>query len=184
MPSKQDGRLKILVVGPVKSGKTAISNTLMQHYTNDERASERFRGEYRPTSGVRILEFECGDEGGPGGWDKGEKTNVELWDCSGDTRYEECWPAIMKDASGVIIVYNPEDVSQSGEVENWYDWFIKSARLPKDKCVVLQVPAGGHNNDTDPPRSMRGIKFVEVNVDIVEQLSDTFDSFVSAVLSD
>lgn len=63
----------------------------------------------RAQVGVRILECER-SLGGPA-------TAIELWDTGGSTDYESCWPAIMKDTTGVILVYNPENeghVSESG----------------------------------------------------------------------
>ena len=44
-------KLKILVVGPCRAGKTVVSNFLAD-------ATENTGGEYRPTAGCRILEFE------------------------------------------------------------------------------------------------------------------------------
>ena len=44
-------KAKILVVGPPKTGKTVISNFLSD-------ATENIGTEYRPTKGVRIVEFE------------------------------------------------------------------------------------------------------------------------------
>ena len=44
-------KVKILMVGPCQSGKTMISN-----FVSD--ATESVGGEYRPTAGARILEFE------------------------------------------------------------------------------------------------------------------------------
>lgn len=35
------------------------------------------------------------------------KASVELWDTSGNARYQSCWPAIMKDAHGILFVFNP-----------------------------------------------------------------------------
>ena len=35
------------------------------------------------------------------------------------TRYEACWPAIMKDVDGVILVYSPEIPSHATEVGIW-----------------------------------------------------------------
>ena len=46
-------KVKILMVGPCQSGKTMIANFLAD-------ATETVGGEYRPTAGVRILEFELG----------------------------------------------------------------------------------------------------------------------------
>lgn len=47
-------------------------------------ATEISGGEYRPTQGVRILEFESGREDLNTG--KLFKAEVELWDCSGNGR--------------------------------------------------------------------------------------------------
>ena len=48
---------------------------------------------------MRILECER-SLGGPA-------TPVEFWDAGGSTDYENCWPAIMQDALGVVIVAPP-----------------------------------------------------------------------------
>jgi hypothetical protein len=82
--------------------------------------------------GGRILELER------------SKSSVELWDVSGDqvcvlrvgvnrtsspltlimfgsmaSRYEACWPAIIKDANGVILVFNPESHVHESEAMLW-----------------------------------------------------------------
>ena len=58
-----------------QSGKTTIANFLSD-------ATETFGGDYHPTQGVRIVEFECAASPS-----KGVKIEVELWDCSGDLKY-------------------------------------------------------------------------------------------------
>jgi len=30
-----------------------------------------------------------------------------------------CWPAIMKDAQGVVLVYNPDNRAHEKEIEIW-----------------------------------------------------------------
>jgi len=60
----------------VQSGKTVIANALSE-------STEPFRGgEYRPTQGCRILEFEVPDVIISG--KQTMKAEIELWDCSGD----------------------------------------------------------------------------------------------------
>ena len=62
----------------VQCGKTVIANALSE-------STEPFRGgEYRPTQGCRILEFEVPDVITAG---KSTKAEIELWDCSGDHKY-------------------------------------------------------------------------------------------------
>ena len=33
--------------------------------------------------------------------------------------YEPCWPSIMADAHGVVLVYNPQKAQQEQEVTLW-----------------------------------------------------------------
>ena len=47
-------------------------------------ATENSSGEYRPTQGVRILEFELQNLNVS---NRNLKAEVELWDCSGDHKY-------------------------------------------------------------------------------------------------
>lgn len=61
----------------LQSGKTRISNYLAE-------ATESSGGEYKPTQGVRILEFESSGEDLNTG--KSFRAEVELWDCSGSAR--------------------------------------------------------------------------------------------------
>ena len=91
-------RVKILVLGPTKSGKSTIANILGD--LQDGPSSE-----YRPTVGCRIVEFERDP---PAGVSQFGKINMELWDVSGDFKYEKCWGPIQADVDGIIFVYNPE----------------------------------------------------------------------------
>ncbi|KAF1321403.1 Rab-like protein 5-like, partial [Globisporangium splendens] len=121
--------LKILVVGPKEAGKTTIANFLSEQ-TDRLGSQER----YHPTIGVRILELEKG------------KTNVEIWDVSGDQVYEACWPAVMKDANGIILVYNPESHVHESEAMLWYEWFIQNPNVDSSLCLVFEHSAGTSSN--------------------------------------
>ena len=35
------------------------------------------------------------------------KVDVELWDTSGNPRFDNCWPALSRDAHGVMFVFHP-----------------------------------------------------------------------------
>ncbi len=62
----------------LQSGKTWIANFLAE-------ATASSGGEYHPTQGVRILEFETEGENPTSG--KPFRAEVELWDCSGGKQY-------------------------------------------------------------------------------------------------
>ena len=40
------------------------------------------------------------------------KTDIELWDSSGNPQYKSCWPAIAWETHALIFVFNPEDDRQ------------------------------------------------------------------------
>ncbi|KAM8850366.1 intraflagellar transport protein 22 homolog [Spinachia spinachia] len=119
-------KAKILFIGPNESGKTVLANFLSDTVENVE-------GEYRPTRAVRILEFESQ----PGGSGDNAKCEVELWDCSGDFKFESCWPAMLKDSSGVVIIFNPDVPGHLKEIETWYSMFVSSQGLQDKQCLLL-----------------------------------------------
>jgi len=96
-------------------------------------------GPYDPTIGVRILEFEreitAKTRDGKATVDV--SVQVELWDASGDQKYEPCWPSIMKDLNGVIICFDPTSKQQAYDVRIWCEWFCKNADLESDQAVIF-----------------------------------------------
>ncbi|XP_061798297.1 intraflagellar transport protein 22 homolog isoform X1 [Nerophis lumbriciformis] len=119
-------KAKILLIGPNESGKSVLANFLSD-------ATENVGGEYRPTQAVRILEFESQLEGSG----DMKSCEVELWDCSGDFKFESCWPALMKDCSGVVVVFNPEIPNHIKEIESWHSMFISSQGLQESQCLLV-----------------------------------------------
>lgn len=65
--------------------------------------------------GVRILELESADLKIA---DQQSEKLIELWDCSGDRKYESCWPALRFGAQGVVLVVDPEK-TQDEELLLW-----------------------------------------------------------------
>lgn len=116
-----EAKAKIILVGPLKSGKTRLANHIATSHIaelesrsaardNAEAVSKPSLDAYLPTAGVRILEFdrEITHSTGKRGSARAAQLSVELWDCSGDQQYQGCWPAILSGAMGVILVFNPE----------------------------------------------------------------------------
>ncbi|XP_068197136.1 intraflagellar transport protein 22 homolog [Antennarius striatus] len=119
-------KTKILFIGPSESGKTILANFLSD-------ITENVGGEYRPTQGVRIVEFESQLEGSG----DNRACDVELWDCSGDLKFESCWPILMKDSSGVVIIFNPDVPSHLREIGTWYSTFIASQGMQDNRCLLI-----------------------------------------------
>ena len=84
----------------------------------------------------RILEFDASTHSAQS-W-KGGRESIELWDCSGDKKYEKCFPAIMKGAVGVILVYNPDDQEHINQLQYWHDKMIRPMKLNDEQVIVFQ----------------------------------------------
>ncbi|XP_033627965.1 intraflagellar transport protein 22 homolog [Asterias rubens] len=167
-------KAKILVVGPCESGKSVISNFLAD-------ATETSGGEYHPTQGVRILEFESNSN------QIGARSSaeVELWDCSGDQKFDECWPAIMKDANGVVIVYNPDVPTHERELDMWYSHFVVQQALRETNCLIMgHVKPSAKNLTVQMPSSMSKVQHVQTNLEEdAEGVRRDFNSFLAKLLS-
>ncbi|XP_074642931.1 intraflagellar transport protein 22 homolog [Tubulanus polymorphus] len=118
-------KTKILLLGPCESGKSYIANFLSE-------AFEATSGNYRPTHGVRILEFEVTGVTVNG---RMTRSDIELWDVSGDRRYEACWPAVAKDSSAIVFVYNPDVRTHERELDSWHTHFAQDLR--DTQCIVF-----------------------------------------------
>ncbi|XP_005988632.1 intraflagellar transport protein 22 homolog [Latimeria chalumnae] len=177
-------KTKLLIVGPRECGKTVLANFLSD-------ATESIGGEYSPTQGVRILEFEFPSVNGS---NKSVSCEVELWDCGGDEKYETCWPAMMKDSNGVIIVFNPDLPSHLKELEAWYSSFVLQQRLQDSQCILIahHKPGSGadkgrlplapplnklsiiHSNLEEDPEDMRK-EFKQYLGSVINSLSESRD---------
>ncbi|XP_071453232.1 intraflagellar transport protein 22 homolog [Hetaerina americana] len=164
---------KIVVLGPIKSGKTSISNILSN-------AVERFGGDYRPTKGVRILEFESSylqiHE-------RNINTEIELWDCSGDHKYKHFWPVFLHKAVGCILVYDPSSVTDAKELDVFYDYIINAPTNELQSCIVFS-----NNKNKNKRIEKLSSKFAEleqVPIDITDDVNgikSVFDEFLTDLL--
>lgn len=127
--------IKIIIVGPMQSGKTAISNYIAER-------TEGITQNYRPTVGTRILEFERDAPHNPKKPGQG-KALVQLWDVSGNSKYDRCWPAIIKEANGIMFCYNAENPKHDQEMEGWLNYFKKKSQLPQNLQIVFAHHVSG-----------------------------------------
>ena len=173
-------KAKILVIGPKMGGKTRVANTLakMPDFSGADYAAP-----YKPTKGVRILEFDESVQAGR----RSVQLAVELWDCSGDEQYASCWPAILHEAQGVVLVYDPTVKEQEKQAERWYKSYVQSRLGLKDQQVLLlahQAQSGGARGGYQAPHSMDRFRFLNTSLDgedAIAQLRQTFSDFCSDV---
>eukprot|EP00927_Polykrikos_kofoidii_P064928 TRINITY_DN60735_c0_g1_i1.p1 TRINITY_DN60735_c0_g1~~TRINITY_DN60735_c0_g1_i1.p1 ORF type:complete len:192 (-),score=43.55 TRINITY_DN60735_c0_g1_i1:121-696(-) len=163
-------RSKILVVGPSEAGKSIISNVLSE-------ASEVASEVYRPTVGVRILEFESEAPS------SAQRLTVELWDVSGDQSSAKCWPAIKSEAIGVVLVYNPEKPNHDTEADQWYGWFPRQMNLSPGQVMVVQSMRRGISRRMPLPPKITQVGVthsVAVQPDDLPMVRKTFGTFLES----
>uniref|UniRef100_H2YA04 Rab-like protein 5 n=1 Tax=Ciona savignyi TaxID=51511 RepID=H2YA04_CIOSA len=161
-------KAKILLVGPCQAGKSVLANFL-----GDQ--TDILKSKYRPTVGVRILEFETSTG-------NGSDVEIELWDCSGSENYETCWPAMAYQADGVIIVYDPSNKNPTPSVEAFYNYFVASKGLKDTQCMIF-TNCKGQDMDkiTSPIPSVTA-----VTTDLEKDhgsITDDFKDFLKKVLT-
>lgn len=165
-----------------QSGKTVLANFLTESSDITE---------YNPTQGVRILEFENPHVTSN---NKGTGCEFELWDCGGDSKFESCWPALMKDAHGVVIVFNADIPSHLKEIEMWYSCFVQQQFLQDSHCMLVahHKPGSGgergslalspplnklklvHSNLEEDPEEVR-VEFIKYLKSIINSMSESRD---------
>ena len=155
--------LKIIIVGPPKSGKTEIADILSA-------ASKGFQGKpYQPTVGIRILEFATQVEV------NGLQTNisVQLWDTSGDEKWSVTWPAIAKDADGAIIIYNAHEENAGRAVANYAKAFTMD--LEAQQVLVIAHKIGETDAKPSRPKLLRHLEQSKIVLTNAKEGLDDFN---------
>ncbi|EPY25660.1 Rab family, other [Strigomonas culicis] len=156
--STTNNKVKILVLGPAKCGKSTITNFLCQ-------TRETPTSKYYPTRPLRILETEleleasklapAGDQANKnkrlvfaGGDSKVRRVQVQCWDLSGSPQYQQTWPAVAEGADGIVLLYNSQIPNAARELSLWYKHFVLNQneidgqgnfakRVPLSQVLVL-----------------------------------------------
>ena len=134
-------KLKVLIIGQEKTGKSMISNFLL----NDLKETTQV---YRPTTGFRILDCERKVKNPITGLE--ENIAIDFWDVSGNLRYENTWQVVQSNVDGVIIVTNGDKPSQNQETEAWIKNFPKKMKISPNQCIGLANHPSGSINDHAP----------------------------------
>ncbi|RNF27130.1 Rab family, other [Trypanosoma conorhini] len=189
-------KVKVLVLGPSKSGKSTITNFLAGVRDTPTK-------EYYETKPLRILEVEIGLDNlkvgsrhvaGP------KRAVVQLWDLSGSSKHQAGWPAVAANADGIIYVFNPEVRGSEKELVLWYKKFaldqdeldennnFKMRVLDKHSLVFSHhssVPelAVGDNAIPALPKQLRGVRAMETSLDYQSgNFKEAFDAMVEQII--
>ncbi|XP_059052880.1 intraflagellar transport protein 22 homolog [Achroia grisella] len=170
-------KLKIIMIGPSESGKTQIANFISETINIEE------AGPPTPTQGVRVVEFEVSNISING---KIMNVDVELWDCSGDHKFESCWPALRVGVHGVILVCSPSTAQAAArEMELLYNYFVSQPKLSTKQCVLFYNNT--HDNDDMDSLSLSSTfsKVSQVTVNFKNEnirLKKDFSNYIASIL--
>ncbi|XP_072949269.1 intraflagellar transport protein 22 homolog [Epargyreus clarus] len=170
-------KLKIVMVGPSESGKTLAANFISE-CMNIEEASPP-----KPTQGVRIVEFELSNLNIDG---KTSKIDIELWDCSGDHKFESCWPSLRLGVQGVILMCSPNTMhTASRELELLYNYFVSQTKLSPKQCVLFYNTADDQEDIDSLNLSSTFSKVSQVAINLKSgsnKLKVDFSNYVASIL--
>ncbi|CAF1301440.1 unnamed protein product [Adineta steineri] len=176
--------IKIAVVGPLASGKSSFIN-----FATETR--ESLTESYIPTVPVRIIEYEVPSSTRG----KSQNYNVQIYDCSGDSKFEHTWAAMSYKLNGTVFVYNPEDKKQAEELNLWYNNFVEKPNLTEKCCLLVaskkdqdEEGGGGGKRGHEAKLStlFSDIPRITFNgkADEIEAIKQTFGDFLRKVISE
>ncbi|XP_008471702.1 intraflagellar transport protein 22 homolog isoform X3 [Diaphorina citri] len=165
-------KIKILILGPIMAGKTVLANALCDLTTAEE---------YHPTQGVRIVECEHSYALDT------SKTEIELWDTSGDHKFESVWPAFQRDVHGIIFVFNSGVPGHISELLLFYDYFVTQSDLNNHKCLLIDNVKPGRGDSSGHahslPKQLAPLQQKRLNIKTEDDiLKREFNQFVSSLI--
>ena len=172
--------LKIVLVGPQKVGKTTIANSLSEF-------SHTISPDYHPTVGVRILETEktYTEEQVSSipilKKNKLNKVKIELWDMSGDRRFESTWPAIKYGANGVIIVLDAVNDKYEATIDEWMNNFCTEINKENVTCFSYKKDDSKGLSKVKQSHQFPNLTICEVT-NSVDSLLPNFNKFITRLL--
>ena len=115
------------------------------------------------------------------------KLYIELWDCSGDTKYEKTWPAIKKDVDGIIFVYDPSQNGHDEHLNFLVNNFPKEMKiLPRYcMCMVNHFNTGGPGSQLPQhtlPASMKGLHVYEGTCEDGHGIQGSFEVYLNKLM--
>ena len=166
-------KVKILVIGPSKAGKTTIANILGDLQEGPSTI-------FRPTVGCRIVDFE---RDSPSTVSQYGRINVELWDLSGDLKFEKCWAPAQVDIHGIIFVYDPTNPDSEDDLKRFVEAFPKALRFKQKNCMCF---INNHNSDGQTtgiiPKCMENLDKWQGTAEDSQGIFTKFESYLTILI--
>jgi len=168
-----NNNIKIFIIGPPNSGKTAVANYLAD-------LNKSLSSDYSPTQGVRILELDQIIKTTSKHSKKQQQTNVsiELWDCSGDDKFKTIWPNLSSIANGLILIYDQDNRLTERDIDKWLSYFS----LNEKQCMIYAYSKENNGKKGKINNTNNNIPIHSVSLnDEPDSIKKTFDGFLAQV---
>ncbi len=97
---------------------------------------------------------------------------------SGDSKYEGCWKAVMADADGVLMVYNPDAPAQEREIGDWFDMFVRKNGLKDEQCLLIALKAMSSTEKSRPSPMFSKVAAILTTPDKSPDIKAKFENLV------
>ncbi|KAH0788332.1 small GTP-binding protein [Histomonas meleagridis] len=157
---------KIVIIGSVAVGKTAITNQIQYSH---------FEEEYQATIGAGYVPYRTTFEG--------QEVELQIWDTAGMERYKSLGPIYYRDAVAAIIVYDQTDQDSANAVSNWYESF--HATVPSPAYVAIVANKDDLDNKVVSNETMEkyaksnGFDFFITSAKTGKNINELFNSVIS-----
>ncbi|CAF0834050.1 unnamed protein product [Didymodactylos carnosus] len=156
-------------------GKTSFIN-----FATEQR--ESLTDHYVPTIPVRIIEYDSPltIKG------KTVSSTIEIWDCSGDMKFENTWPALSHKLNGTVFVFDEDEEEHSKELNLWYSNFVEKPNVPERCCLIVASNKTQNHRDAKLSSLFNDIPRVSFNgqSEEIEPLKNTFADYLKKVVTE
>ncbi|XP_050639492.1 intraflagellar transport protein 22 homolog [Macaca thibetana thibetana] len=92
-----------------------------------------------------------------------ESSDITEYSPTQGVRFESCWPALMKDAHRVVIVFSADIPSHRKEMEMWYSCFVQQQSLQDTQCMLIahHKPGSGDDKGSRSLSAVLRVKFLD-----------------------
>lgn len=110
---------------------------------------------------------------------------VELWDVAGDPKYEQCWPIILKNAQGIVFVYNPEDPEAEKNMEFYINSFAKAAKILPKQCMAFahHFDCEGETRKSKTLNCFKGVPVTDATAENSATIVPPFEKYFSHLMT-
>ncbi|XP_051890675.1 ras-related protein Rab-7b-like [Pristis pectinata] len=174
MNSNKTESLKIVIIGSMDVGKTALLN----RYVNN-----RFRDEYQTTLGVNVLTKQITVDD--------VAVKLQIWDTGGQERFKALVSSFFKGSDGCVLVFDVTDRDTFYAMEGWRNEVLARVPTAQNDFPFMVL---GNKVDKEPVREVtseeaevwcnaRNIPYYEVSAKEGMNVDKAFESMARIALS-